>query len=87
MPGIPGEFLTSFFRTSDNVEALISENWTINGFNIEVVNRLLENATYDMKSTGKVAYLIVRKCRLRRTRLLQYSNRYRSFDENVSKNF
>ncbi|HEM4844314.1 TPA: septation ring formation regulator EzrA, partial [Streptococcus suis] len=43
LPGIPAEFLTNFFRTSDHVEALIAE-LDYKRINIEVVNRLLENA-------------------------------------------
>ena len=85
MPGIPGEFLTSFFRTSDHVEALISE-LDYKRINIEVVNRLLENATYDMNQLEELAYLIVQNATLTE-QLLQYSNRYRSFDENVQKAF
>jgi len=84
MPGI-GEFLTSFFRTSDHVEALISE-LDYKRINIEVVNRLLENATYDMNQLEELAYLIVQNATLTE-QLLQYSNRYRSFDENVQKAF
>ncbi len=85
MPGIPGEFLTSFFRTSDHVEALVSE-LDYKRINIEVVNRLLENATYDMNQLEELAYLIVQNATLTE-QLLQYSNRYRSFDENVQKAF
>lgn len=85
LPGIPGEFLTNFFRTSDHVEALISE-LDYKRINIEVVNRLLESATYDMNQLEELAYLIVQNATLTE-QLLQYSNRYRSFDENVQKAF
>ncbi|WP_449458958.1 septation ring formation regulator EzrA [Streptococcus suis] len=85
LPGIPAEFLTNFFRTSDHVEALIAE-LDYKRINIEVVNRLLENATYDMNQLEELAYLIVQNATLTE-QLLQYSNRYRSFDENVQKAF
>ncbi|HEM3486725.1 TPA: septation ring formation regulator EzrA [Streptococcus suis] len=85
LPGIPAEFLTNFFRTSDHVEALIGE-LDYKRINIEVVNRLLENATYDMNQLEELAYLIVQNATLTE-QLLQYSNRYRSFDESVQKAF
>lgn len=84
-PGIPEQFLTKFFRTSDHVEALIAE-LEYKKINIEVVNRLLENATYDMRQLEELAYLIVQHATLTE-QLLQYSNRYRSFDESVQKAF
>ncbi|HEL2226098.1 TPA: septation ring formation regulator EzrA [Streptococcus suis] len=85
LPGIPAEFLTNFFRTSDHVEALIAE-LDYKRINIEVVNRLLENATDDMNQLEELAYLIVQNATLTE-QLLQYSNRYRSFDESVQKAF
>ncbi|HFI0039451.1 TPA: septation ring formation regulator EzrA [Streptococcus suis] len=85
IPGIPGEFLTNFFRTSDHVEALISE-LDYKRINIEVVNRLLENATYDMNQLEELAYLIVQNATLTE-QLLQYSNRYRSTDEAIQQAF
>ncbi|MGU8065821.1 septation ring formation regulator EzrA [Streptococcus suis] len=85
LPGIPAEFLTNFFRTSDHVEALIAE-LDYKRINIEVVNRLLENTTYDMNQLEELAYLIVQNATLTE-QLLQYSNRYRSFDESVQKAF
>lgn len=85
LPGIPAEFLTNFFRTSDHVEALIAE-LDYKRINIEVVNRLLENATYDMNQLEELAYLIVQNATLTE-QLLQYSNHYRSFDESVQKAF
>ncbi|NQM94321.1 septation ring formation regulator EzrA [Streptococcus suis] len=85
LPGIPAEFLTNFFRTSDHVEALIAE-LDYKRINIEVVNRLLENATYDMNQLEELAYLIVQNATLTE-QLLQYSNRYRSFDKSVQKAF
>ncbi|NQP65452.1 septation ring formation regulator EzrA [Streptococcus suis] len=85
LPGIPEYFLSSFFRTSDQVEALAVE-LEYSKINIEIINRLLENATYDMEKLEEIAYSIVQYSTLTE-QLLQYSNRYRSFDENVQKAF
>lgn len=85
LPGIPAEFLTNFFRTSDHVEGLIAE-LDYKRINIEVVNRLLENATYDMNQLEELAYLIVQNATLTE-QLLQYSNRYRSTDEGIQAAF
>ncbi|HFU3843172.1 TPA: septation ring formation regulator EzrA [Streptococcus suis] len=85
LPGIPAEFLTNFFRTSDHVEALIAE-LDYKRINIEVVNRLLENATYDMNQLEELAYLIVQNATLTE-QLLQYSNRYRSTEEGIQRAF
>ncbi|HFI0694440.1 TPA: septation ring formation regulator EzrA [Streptococcus suis] len=85
LPGIPAEFLTNFFRTSDHVEALIAE-LDYKRINIEIVNRLLENATYDMNQLEELAYLIVQNATLTE-QLLQYSNRYRSTEEEIQRAF
>lgn len=85
LPGIPGEFLGRFFSTSDHVENLIAE-LDYKRINIEVVNRLLENATYDMNQLEELAYSIVQNATLTE-QLLQYSNRYRSTDESIQKAF
>ncbi|HFI0563620.1 TPA: septation ring formation regulator EzrA [Streptococcus suis] len=85
LPGIPGEFLGRFFSTSDHVENLIAE-LDYKRINIEVVNRLLENATYDMNQLEELAYSIVQNATLTE-QLLQYSNRYRSADESIQEAF
>ncbi|HFI0035274.1 TPA: septation ring formation regulator EzrA [Streptococcus suis] len=85
LPGIPGEFLGRFFSTSDHVENLIAE-LDYKRINIEVVNRLLENATYDMNQLEELAYSIVQNATLTE-QLLQYSNRYRSTNESIQKAF
>ena len=85
LPGIPDEFLNMFFRTSDHVEALLSE-LDYKRVNIEIINRLLENATYDMNELEEITYNIVQNAALTE-QLLQYSNRYRSFDESIQKAF
>ena len=85
LPGIPDRFLTTFFRASDHVEALLAE-LDYKRVNIEIINRLLESATYDMSELEEIAYDIVQNATLTE-QLLQYSNRYRSFDESVQKAF
>ncbi|HFU4116699.1 TPA: septation ring formation regulator EzrA [Streptococcus suis] len=85
LPGIPGEFLSRFFSTSDHVENLIAE-LDYKRINIEVVNRVLENATYDMNQLEELAYSIVQNATLTE-QLLQYSNRYRSADESIQEAF
>ncbi|NQJ22271.1 septation ring formation regulator EzrA [Streptococcus suis] len=85
LPGIPGEFLSRFFSTSDHVENLIAE-LDYKRINIEVVNRLLENATYDMNQLEELAYSIVQNATLTE-QLLQYSNRYRSADASIQEAF
>lgn len=85
LPGIPGEFLSRFFSTSDHVENLIAE-LDYKRINIEAVNRLLENATYDMNQLEELAYSIVQNATLTE-QLLQYSNRYRSADASIQEAF
>ncbi|HEL1585138.1 TPA: septation ring formation regulator EzrA [Streptococcus suis] len=85
LPGIPEEFLNQFFRTSGHVESLISE-LDYKRINIEIVNRLLETATFNMNELEDIAYDIVQYATLTE-QLLQYSNRYRSFNESVQKAF
>lgn len=85
LPGIPESFLNAFFRTSGHVEALVAE-LDYKRINIEIINRLLETATYGVQELEEVAYVIVENATLTE-QLLQYSNRYRSFDANVQKAF
>lgn len=85
LPGIPEQFLATFFQASDHVEALLAE-LDYKRVNIEIINRLLESATYDMNELEEIAYLTVQHATLTE-QLLQYSNRYRSFDDSVQKAF
>ncbi|MER0123443.1 septation ring formation regulator EzrA [Streptococcus sp. ZJ93] len=85
LPGIPEEFLSIFFRASDHVEALLAE-LDHKRINVEIVNRLLENATFDMGEAEETAYHIVQNAALTE-QLLQYSNRYRSSHDSVQKAF
>lgn len=85
LPGIPRSFLTTFFTASDNTEALIAELEQYR-VNIESVNRMLEILTNDMNELENETYRIVENATLTE-QLLQYSNRYRSFDEGVQTAF
>ena len=85
LPGIPQDFLTQFFTTSSNAEELLDE-LEQKRINIEAVNRLLEVVTYDMLSLEDLTYQIVQNATLTE-QLLQYSNRYRSFDAGVQSAF
>jgi septation ring formation regulator, ezrA len=85
LPGIHQSFLTIFFTASDNTEALLAE---LEGrrVNIENVNRLLDILTNDMTELEEETYKLVQYATLTE-QLLQYSNRYRSFDDHVQAAF
>lgn len=85
LPGIPQSFLTIFFTASDNTESLLAE---LEGrrVNIENVNRLLDILTNDMTELEEETYKLVQYATLTE-QLLQYSNRYRSFDDHVQAAF
>ena len=85
LPGIPQSFLTIFFTASDNTEALLAE---LEGrrVNIENVNRLLDILTNDMTELEEETYKLIQYATLTE-QLLQYSNRYRSFDDHVQAAF
>lgn len=85
LPGIPRSFLTIFFTASDNTESLMSELEQYR-VNIESVNRMLEILTNDMNELENATYRIVENATLTE-QLLQYSNRYRSFDDGVQTAF
>lgn len=85
LPGIPQTFLKLFFTASNNTEDLMAE-LDQNLVNIESVNRILEIATNDMEALETETYNIVQYATLTE-QLLQYSNRYRSFDERIQEAF
>lgn len=85
LPGIPSSFLSLFFTASNNAESLLAE-LEEKKVNIESVNRMLEIVTRDMQDLEDETYQIVKNATLTE-QLLQYSNRYRSFDENVQHAF
>ena len=85
LPGIPQNFLKLFFAASHSTEDLMAELEQPR-VNIESVNRILEIATHDMEVLETETYSIVQHATLTE-QLLQYSNRYRSFDERIQEAF
>ena len=85
LPGIPQNFLQLFFTASNNTEELMAELEEAR-VNIEAVNRMLEITTNDMEELEEETYNIVQYATLTE-QLLQYSNRYRSFDERIQEAF
>ena len=85
LPGIPQSFLKLFFTASHNTEDLMAELEQPQ-VNIESVKRILEVATNDMEALEAETYDIVQYATLTE-QLLQYSNRYRSFDERIQEAF
>ena len=85
LPGIPQKFLKLFFDASHSTEDLIAELEQTK-VNIESVNRILEIASSDMDLLETETYSIVQNATLTE-QLLQYSNRYRSFDDRIQKAF
>lgn len=85
LPGIPQNFLKLFFDASHSTEDLMAELDQAQ-VNIESVNRILEIATNDMNILEEETYSIVQNATLTE-QLLQYSNRYRSFDDRIQQAF
>ena len=85
LPGIPQNFLKLFFAASQSTEDLMAE-LEQSQVNIESVNRILEIASHDMEVLETETYSIVQYATLTE-QLLQYSNRYRSFDEGIQQAF
>ncbi|MDO4659973.1 septation ring formation regulator EzrA [Streptococcus sp.] len=85
LPGIPQSFLKLFFTASHNTEDLMAELEQPQ-VNIESVKRILEIVTNDMEALETETYDIVQYATLTE-QLLQYSNRYRSFDERIQEAF
>ena len=85
LPEIPQSFLKIFFTASHNTEELMSE-LEQELVDVESVNRILEIATNDMEALEEETYNIVQYATLTE-QLLQYSNRYRSFDERIQEAF
>ncbi|HFZ9525724.1 TPA: septation ring formation regulator EzrA [Streptococcus agalactiae] len=85
LPGIPQDFLSTFFTTSSQIEALINE-LSRGRIDIEAVSRLNDVTTNTIANLEQATYLVVQDATLTE-QLLQYSNRYRSFEQNVQKSF
>lgn len=85
LPGIPQDFLSTFFTTSSQIEALINE-LSRGRIDIEAVSRLNDVTTNAIANLEQATYLVVQDATLTE-QLLQYSNCYRSFEQNVQKSF
>ena len=85
LPGIPQSFLKLFFTASNNTEDLMAE-LDHKLVNIEAVTRILEIVTNNMETLETETYNIVQYATLTE-QLLQYSNRYRSFDDRIQEAF
>ena len=85
LPGIPQEFLSVFFTTSAQLEALMDELNRAR-IHIETVSRMTEAATAAVENLEETAYQVVQNATLTE-QLLQYSNRYRSFEPSVQESF
>ncbi|EHJ52246.1 septation ring formation regulator EzrA [Streptococcus macacae] len=85
LPGIPKDFLTVFFTTSTQLENLMDELNRAR-IHIETVTRMTETATAAVENLKETAYLVVQNAILTE-QLLQYSNRYRSFEPSVQESF
>lgn len=85
LPGIPQDFLSIFFTTSSQLEALMDE-LSKGKINIDAVARLTDVSTVAISNLEDTTYRIVQYATLTE-QLLQYSNRYRSFESNVQTAF
>lgn len=85
LPGIPQDFMSHFFTTSSQLEALKAELGR-NRVDMSVVEQLLEVSTSAISSLENVTYQLIQDAVLTE-QLLQYSNRYRSFDQNVQESY
>lgn len=85
LPGIPQDFLSLFFTTSSQLEALMDE-LSRGRIDIEAVSRLSEVAESAIQNLEDTTYRVVQNAVLTE-QLLQYSNRYRSFEPSVQNSF
>ncbi|MEY8700304.1 septation ring formation regulator EzrA [Streptococcus ferus] len=85
LPGIPQEFLSVFFTTSAQLEALLDE-LNRSRIHIDTVNRMTEASAAALENLEATAYRIVENAVLTE-QLLQYSNRYRSFELEVQESY
>lgn len=85
LPGIPEEFITLFFTTSTQLEQLDDE-FRRDRLQVDNIKRLAELAMNAMDHLEASAYQIVQDAVLTE-QLLQYSNRYRSFEKTVQEAF
>ncbi|MCU9534256.1 septation ring formation regulator EzrA [Streptococcus sp. CSL10205-OR2] len=85
LPGIPQYFLSTFFTTSSQLEALRDE-LSRGRVDINVVLKLTDAATGALTTLEETTYQVIENATLTE-QLLQYSNRYRSFEASVQESF
>ena len=85
LPGIPQDFLSAFFTTSSQLE-LLTDELSRGRIDIEAVSRLTDVATSAIANLENATYQVVQNATLTE-QLLQYSNRYRSFEPSVQSSF
>ena len=85
LPGIPQDFLSAFFTTSKQLEVLIDE-LSRGRIDVEADSRLTDVATAAIANLEEATYQVVQNATLTE-QLLQYSNRYRSFEPSVQSSF
>ncbi|AND79082.1 septation ring formation regulator EzrA [Streptococcus pantholopis] len=85
LPGIPQDFLSQFFTTSSQLEALMDE-LSRGRINIDAVSRLTEVSAGALSNLEETTYQVVEDATLTE-QLLQYANRYRSFEPGVQASF
>ncbi len=85
LPGIPQDFLSAFFTTSSQLEAWMYE-LSRGRIDIEAVSRLSNVATAAINNLEETTYQVVQDATLTE-QLLQYSNRYRSFEPGIQNSF
>ncbi|MFV8211984.1 septation ring formation regulator EzrA [Streptococcus pluranimalium] len=85
LPGIPQEFLSVFFTASAQLEALMDE-LSRGRIHVETVARMTEAATASLENLEETTYRVIQNASLTE-QLLQYSNRYRSFEPGVQSSF
>lgn len=85
LPGIPQEFLSVFFTASAQLEALMDE-LSRGRIHVETVAKMTEAATASLENLEETTYRVVQNASLTE-QLLQYSNRYRSFEPGVQSSF
>lgn len=85
LPGIPQDFMSQFFTASSQLEALRDE-LSRGRVDMVTVDKMKEVSTKAMSSLEEVTYKVVQDAVLTE-QLLQYSNRYRSFDQNIQESY
>lgn len=85
LPGIPQDFMSYFFTASSQLEMLRDE-LSRGRVDMLTVEKMTEVSTKAMSNLEDMTYKVVKDAVLTE-QLLQYSNRYRSFDKNVQESY